>query len=308
MNLFQNILLVSDGVSEEAEAYKQALSQARNRQARMSVLVTCPPFPAELSPHQAAFQQFLRERVQQQVAATRELLQISERDLPVSIEMTSGESPANEVIRHVLRRGHDLLVKQTGPGGGRSGFGAFDMDLLRKCPCAMWLSRPILRSRHAIEVAVAVDPESPSPEGHDLAVHLLRTARTLADECNGTLRVVACWDFPFEEYLRGRLSTSELQRAVAGTGEKNRVLLDALVAESGIGGDLRLAHLRGQPEERIPAFVLAEGIDILVMGTVARTGIPGWLMGNTAEGVLHDLNCSLLALKPRGYVSPLKAC
>jgi nucleotide-binding universal stress UspA family protein len=41
------------------------------------------------------------------------------------------------------------------------------------------------------------------------------------------------------------------------------------------------------------------------MGTVARTGIPGLLIGNTAEGVLNQVDCSLLALKPEGFVSPV---
>jgi len=43
------------------------------------------------------------------------------------------------------------------------------------------------------------------------------------------------------------------------------------------------------------------------MGTVARTGILGCLMGNTAENIVVELKCSLLALKPGGFVSPVKA-
>lgn len=43
------------------------------------------------------------------------------------------------------------------------------------------------------------------------------------------------------------------------------------------------------------------------MGTVARTGIPGFIIGNTAENILQKIDCSLLALKPLGFVSPVKA-
>jgi len=50
-----------------------------------------------------------------------------------------------------------------------------------------------------------------------------------------------------------------------------------------------------------------KNIDILVMGTVARTGIPGFVIGNTAENIVQKLSCSLMALKPRGFVSPVKA-
>jgi nucleotide-binding universal stress UspA family protein len=48
-------------------------------------------------------------------------------------------------------------------------------------------------------------------------------------------------------------------------------------------------------------------IDILIMGTVARTGISGFIIGNTAENILQKIDCSLLALKPQGFVSPVKA-
>jgi len=41
------------------------------------------------------------------------------------------------------------------------------------------------------------------------------------------------------------------------------------------------------------------------MGTVARTGMPGLLIGNTAEGVLNEIDYSVLAVKPPGFVTPV---
>jgi len=43
----------------------------------------------------------------------------------------------------------------------------------------------------------------------------------------------------------------------------------------------------------------------VVMGTVARTGVPGFIMGNTAETILNHINCSVLAIKPQGFVTPI---
>jgi nucleotide-binding universal stress UspA family protein len=62
---------------------------------------------------------------------------------------------------------------------------------------------------------------------------------------------------------------------------------------------------QGDPEDVIPDFVVAEGIDLIVMGTVARTGIAGLLIGNTAERLLRRLPCSVLAVKPDGFRSPV---
>ncbi|UUI62888.1 universal stress protein [Aeromonas salmonicida] len=54
-----------------------------------------------------------------------------------------------------------------------------------------------------------------------------------------------------------------------------------------------------------PKMAAKLNIDLVVMGTVARTGIAGVIIGNTAESVLSQLNCSVFAIKPKGFVSPL---
>ena len=69
---------------------------------------------------------------------------------------------------------------------------------------------------------------------------------------------------------------------------------------------MQIHHHRGQADKLIPDFVADHDIDILVMGTVARTGIPGFIIGNTAENIVQELSCSLLALKPDDFESPVK--
>ncbi|WP_432648854.1 universal stress protein [Methylomarinum roseum] len=41
------------------------------------------------------------------------------------------------------------------------------------------------------------------------------------------------------------------------------------------------------------------------MGTLGQTGISGFLIGNTAEAILDQLQCSVLAIKPPGFRSPV---
>ncbi len=40
------------------------------------------------------------------------------------------------------------------------------------------------------------------------------------------------------------------------------------------------------------------------MGTVGRGGIPGLSIGNTAEAILDQLQCSVLAMKAPGFKTP----
>jgi len=63
----------------------------------------------------------------------------------------------------------------------------------------------------------------------------------------------------------------------------------------------------GDAAEAIQRLVRKLEIDLLVMGTVCRTGIPGFLIGNTAERVLDVVDCSVLVVKPVGFVSPVAA-
>jgi nucleotide-binding universal stress UspA family protein len=51
----------------------------------------------------------------------------------------------------------------------------------------------------------------------------------------------------------------------------------------------------------ISRFVESNGIDVVVMGTVARTGVAGLVMGNTAERVFQRLRGSVFAVKPPGF-------
>jgi len=69
--------------------------------------------------------------------------------------------------------------------------------------------------------------------------------------------------------------------------------------------DVAVELVQGEPEDAIARFVESHGIDIVVMGTVARTGIAGLVMGNTAERVLQRLRGSVLAVKPPGFKSPV---
>lgn len=140
---------------------------------------------------------------------------------------------------------------------------------------------------------------------------MLELSRSLADSCSGELHIVSCWDYEFESYLQGnvwvKVSDAQIADAVYDTQQKHIAALERLIREPGISNSQRISHLRGSAEECIPSFVRDKKIEILVMGTVARTGIPGFVIGNTAENIVQKLSCSLMALKPQGFVSPVKA-
>ncbi len=60
---------------------------------------------------------------------------------------------------------------------------------------------------------------------------------------------------------------------------------------------------RGVPDAVILKIADEAEPDLIVMGTVCRTGIPGFFIGNTAESILRQVRCSVLTVKPRGFKS-----
>jgi len=311
MQNFTKILYASDGVTDETAGLKQALSLARNNQASLRILVTRPEMPEKLSDIAETFDQSLREQLKALLEAARTSINLDKDAVPVTVDLVTDDKPSVRIVQEVLRNDHDLLVKDATTPTGGSGFKAIDMALLRKCPCPVWLCRPIERSRNEMKIAVAIDPESDQANQHAHSVRLLQLARALADTCSGALDIVSCWSFEYEEFLRhspwAKLPEEDISRAVAEAQDDHKHNLDSLIADANLSGEQRVHHVRGRAEDMIPAFVDDQSIDVLLMGTVARTGLAGFAIGNTAESIVQSLSSSLIALKPEGFVSPVKA-
>jgi len=208
----------------------------------------------------------------------------------------------------VLREGHDLVMMTAeGPLGLKKVlFGSTSMHLMRKCPCPVWVMKPgALRRTQRILAAVAPDPFSQARDA--LNTTIMELASSLAERERAELHVVHVWDVAVGNRLnrpfgmtKGR--QDEWERRVR---EHHKTalfkLLDAY--KKGIPGRAHLA--KGRPGVLISELAAKEEIDLLVMGTVCRTGIPGLFMGNTAESVLQQVECSVLTVKPDSFVTPV---
>lgn len=311
MRHYHHLLYISHGTSDETEGLKQALSLARNNESPLNVLVISPEFPTDFPEYQKKYEESLLAQVEASIKSTKASIKLEEGSVDISMKLVNDKTPAIKIIQHVLQHGHDLVIKEAEPRDSKGGFKAIDMDLLRKCPVPVWLCRPIKNSRQHIKVAVAIDPECQELAAVTLSKRMLELSRSLANSCSGELHIVSCWDYEFEEYLRGNVwiktSDAHIAETVFKVQDEHRAALNELVKASGIEGENQIHHLRGSASELIPEFIQEQKIDILVMGTVARTGIPGFMIGNTTENIVQKLTCSLMALKPQGFVSPVKA-
>ena len=211
------------------------------------------------------------------------------------------------VVREVLREGHDLVVVPA-PGAPRLVeriLPSQALHLVRKCPVPVWLLRagaPAVPRR----IGAAVDGD---PARSELDHRVLTAAFAVAAACGARVDVVPALTLhPSESMLRGRggLGEAEVAAIVDRARAQAEATLRALAAAFANAGVASAQHvLRGAPARAIPAYAREADLDLLVMGSVGRTGIAGLVIGNTAEELLQHTGCSILALKPPGFVTPV---
>lgn len=302
MKRFRNILLVAglDDGSIPDYLFDRALSLARRNKAKLTlidVITALEPIPGIPQ----------RERRDAILSARREALlrfaaNAQTADVALETELALG-SPFLEITRRVQLFEHDLVMTDGGRNAAAGGLmDSTTMHLMRKCPCVVWVARPRLDNRYT-RILAAIDPDSAYPEKDSLNRKIMELAVSLAQLENSELHVVHVWEL----YGVPVGSTAEIWKQweeTARTSLKQR-LCDFL-ADYSLGPETRIHLKGGKPPLVISTLARSEKIDLLVMGTVCRTGVRGFLIGNTAEGVLRRVECSLLTVKPEGFVSPIE--
>ena len=157
-----------------------------------------------------------------------------------------------------------------------------------------------------MKAAAAVDLDPTEPDTDALAARIMELATSLAAEEGSELHVVHVWRLAAETALRGRqIDTTDVDKIVDGIEAAHRSELDGFLGPYPY--DKRTVHLvKGRAGDVIPDLAEGLDVDLVVIGTVGRTGVPGLLIGNTAEEILNSVDCSVLTLKPEGFETPIQ--
>ena len=115
------------------------------------------------------------------------------------------------------------------------------------------------------------------------------------------------WAMTIAKNNKAKLKVVEvIEKLPWGTRKLHKSQLAKLVEKHAPGNPNDRIHLlKGSAEILIPALAKRKRIEFIVMGTVCRTGIEGLFIGNTAEKVLQQVDCSVLTVKPDGFVTPV---
>ena len=243
---------------------------------------------------------------------------VDDRDVTIATRVFLGD-PADAIIQAVMTGGYDFLVKQLTPTHGvhQHLLGSIDMRLIRACPCPVTISHPKPNgyTRHAV---AAVDYPGEDETKKRLNKAVLDFAAFGLETEFAEVHIVHAWSLYGESLLahgRGKMPPERLKDVVEQERAKRQEWLDALVEGYVNTLDNHQAErftpkpelLRGDPTVVIPQRVQELDADLLSVGTVSRTGLSGWLIGNTAEAILSRIDCTVVTLKPEGFVSPVPA-
>jgi len=270
----------------------------------LSVLDT-PPEDQEKCAESSDLQQWMKQDRLEQIQAIS--TEFGKKGIRVSTKQSSGK-PYLEIIREALRGGYDLLMKPADSEIGVKNmlFGGTDMQLFRLCPCPVWIFKPTSNTELR-KIMIAVDLLADDQEKSALADKVLQWGKYVADLVEAELHVVHIWDLYGEMTLRGRsVLTDTVDKLVQDEEQKHRQWLIDALTRNGLKQEAVQIHFhKGEAKKLIPKIANTMETDLLVMGTVGRTGIPGLFMGNTADSVLRQVSCSVLAIKPEGFLTPV---
>lgn len=308
MQSHKKFLFITNGLRDESETLREMYSLVGDASVELTILATTPTIPDAISSYVKDFDQQVIDRITTTHDASRPAGPKASK--PITTEVVHSDQPFLSIIQKILSEDYDAIVKFAEPTARASGYDALDMSLLRKCPRPLWLLKNREPSKSPGEIIVAIDPEFAENSARNLSIALLHEADFIASRQAAAIRIVACWTSPLGN-ARGNpflnikeqeieLESNEIRKAHFKT-------LTNLVEESGIQSSYEIVQLNGDPAPTIPAYTKKVASRVLVMGTVARTGIPGFIMGNTAENIFHELSCSIVAIKPPGFVCPIKA-
>ena len=189
--------------------------------------------------------------------------------------------------------GADLIVKtaESEPGLATPLRTPDDWNLLRHAEIPVLLTQPRAWLTTPTVVA-AIDVYDPAHE--DLNARILAAAQHVCHQLDGELHLVSI--FPvLSKWLDEVTTVQSYVQLRKEVEEEIFVELDNFAKAEGVE-QYRPHAVEGDPVDAMRNLTGLLHADLVVLGTKARMGIAGALLGNTAEMLLHALSCDVMTV------------
>lgn len=203
------------------------------------------------------------------------------------------------IIHAVQQGGFDLVLAGSRGLGDWTQLliGSTAKRLVRKCPVSVWM----VKSEDVGPPKVILAPTDLS----EVSRKAIREGLWLAEQSGAefhVLHVVDSQKVREEEASEQSTSSSSRQEIDAEAMRQLEEFLNPLETAVRIHSHVT----QGVAWQEIGLMAQQLNADLIAIGTVGRSGVKGMLLGNTAEKVLDTCDCSILAVKPDGFVSPIE--
>lgn len=163
-----------------------------------------------------------------------------------------------------------------------------DWQLLRQAPCPVLLVKKDSLWEGG-KIMMAVDPLSTQPDRKALNASVVKMADFIAQEARAELNVVVSFAPPM-------LGADRASQTVDLSKQRATEAAEQLLGESGVAPSEYLVG-EGPADYWIPHIAQQQQAALVVIGTRARDGLKGMLLGNTAERILDRLVCDVLVVR-----------
>lgn len=297
MTALQRLLVISDPDQLKSPAMERAVALAETTGAALDILVCGGPSGSLWILDETILEQVRTGFLERQHAYLAKLGdELSARGIKVTTEVFWADKPELDVLLYLDSRPADLVIKPARHEFPlkRMFMTPLDWQLLRHCPLPLHLvssaERPLPR-----RVAASVDLSRSDAEGAALNEKILSVATDFAQQCGAALHLVMAYEQSrsFFAYAAGPVGWSEqVQEELTGN---LRSAFNRFAEDHGVPAHHR-HFLQGSPARTIAECALAQGMDVVVMGTLTHQGLDK-VLGSTAEQVLYKVP-SIIAVRP----------
>ena len=309
---YSNIVLALEEIKGNEETLKLASKFASENSSKLTIIQVVEPLPLALknvlkSEYKLNFKKHLENQEKEEKRLIEDI--ILEYNIESEVVLLEGEV-SFEIIKHCVSQNADLLIikDQKKSAIKEKVFGSNTFRILRKCPCPVWVISDSLLDNSTQKVLATVDIMNEELEAIEQNKEIITVAYNFAKLFNGKVHVINTYRHFGEELQKGHwgLGVDEAQEIDNQLQITHQEKLEALVKQISFEGvEVVVETIKGDASLVIQDLANKEDINLVVMGTVSRTGISGFIMGNTAEKALRFMSESVVAIKPSSFKCPL---
>ena len=304
-NIKHILYVIPDGANNEL-MIKKVFAFAAKKQAKITFLSVIKKIPSELHHIINLHKNIdIDKNIEKEtlVELKKILNSFKNKNTKYDIKVRVGDKYAI-TIEELQRQPYDLLITTDYQHSAKLSerfFGSKHLFLLRHAPNPVLVFRPG-RKKKKYRMLIAIDLEDMTVEKSVLNQKIIDYALATGIYDDVEIHIISCWKLYGESALQhgfSRIPEQKLKEMLKESKNHYQNVFNETVKNLLQEQPEAIASLlKGSPVELIPQYAHKHHIDMLVLGTVSRSGIPGLTIGNTAEDIMQKVDCSLLMVKP----------